>query len=76
MKGWRVVAAKVWQTERQIDELALTETFTRPNCDGDWHDTVYCDEGEVASGVNVYWDRDEDAIVGLGLRCRNVAWKG
>ncbi len=76
MKGFKIVAAKVWQTKRQIDDLATTETDTRNNCAGDWHDTVYCDPGDVASGVNVYWDRDEDAITGLGLRCRRIAWLG
>ncbi len=75
MKGYKVIAAKVWQTKAQIDELATSDTDQRNNCAGDWHETVYCPQGEVASGVNVYWAQDEDAIVGLGLRCRKVAWK-
>lgn len=76
MKGFRIVAAKIWQTKRELDDLATTDTDSRNNCGGNWHDTVYCDPGHVASGVNVYWDRKEDSIVGLGLRCRYVAWLG
>ncbi len=77
MKGFRMIAAKVWQTRRELIELGNTVSDARPNCSPeDWHEPVFCDSGHVASGINVYWDDDDHSIVGLGLRCRKVSWLG
>lgn len=72
IKGIKIVAAKVWQTKHQVDALATSDAESNPNCYEPWHDTVYCDDGWVASGLDVH--RDGDAIVGLALRCRQVGW--
>lgn len=73
VKGIRVVAAEVWQSKREIDELATTRYDTQANCKGEWHETVYCDSGQVAVGVNVHWS-SLDEITGLSLRCGYVSW--
>jgi hypothetical protein len=77
IKGVRVFGARVWKTERRIDErvpLDLHEDhFERPNCDKDtWTAPTFCDEGFVASGIDVH--REGDEIVGIALRCRQVDW--
>jgi hypothetical protein len=77
IKGVRVFGAKIWKTERRIDErvpLDLNDDhFEKTNCDKDtWTSPKFCDEGFVASGLNVH--REEESIVGLALRCREVDW--
>ena len=46
--------------------------FARSACT-EWHEPVYCPDGEVASGLRVSFKRltyTKYAVVGLGLTCR------
>jgi|GEM_PF-6277801 len=75
IKGIRVVAAKVWETKREVEALATTDIGKQANCDEEWHETVYCDSGRVAVGVNIHWS-SENAITGIALRCGYISWLG
>ena len=77
IKGVRVFGARVWKTAPRIDERVPLDLnldhFEKTNCDKDtWTSPKFCDQGFVAAGLNVY--REEEDIVGLALRCRQVGW--
>jgi hypothetical protein len=68
LKGIRLVGGAV-QSDGTFDRLGLSEEFERTNCN-DWHSTVYCPVGQVATKVRVH--HTGDTINGLSLGCREV----
>ena len=69
LKGIKIIAAKVWLTQPEVESLTTTVIQDHTNC-GTWHETVYCPGGTIAYGINVH--RDGDEITGLALKCRDI----
>lgn len=73
--GVRLFGASVEGTEVTPLEESSNVEFARKSC-SDWQEPVFCDEGEIATGVTAhfrYAKASDFQIVGLGLVCEAPA---
>ncbi len=68
LKGIRIYPARV-AASGTVTNINTFEEERRHHCDT-WFPPVFCSDGEIASGVNIYYE--DDVFRGLGLRCRSV----
>jgi len=68
LKGIRIYPARV-AASGTVTNINTFEEERRHHCDI-WFPPVFCRDGEIASGVNIYYE--DDIFRGVGLRCRSV----